>query len=197
MAFVRTHYNNIATAAFLSLLLLLSIFGSGCSDEFKNRKALEKMLGQEIRFPDSLKIINRDQVEDSSLLSLDNKIKLVFYISPDECSTCRISSIYTVDTLFKIIPPTMFVPVVIVSPDEETRDETIKKLYDGWFDFPIYDDILSEFTDINKFIPKSSSFHAFLLDRNDRIALVGDPTRNRQILELYIKSLPNLAEAQD
>lgn len=197
MAFVRTHYN-IATAAFLSLLLLLlSIFCSGCSDEFKNRKALEKMLGQEIRFPDSLRLINQDQVEDSSLLSLDNKIKLVFYISPDECSTCRISSIYTVDTLFKIIPPTMFVPVVIVSPDGKTRDETIKKLYNGWFDFPIYDDILSEFTEINKFIPKSSSFHAFLLDRNDRIALVGDPTRNLQILELYIKSLPNLAEAQN
>lgn len=108
MAFVRTHYN-IATAAFLSLLLLLlSIFCSGCSDEFKNRKALEKMLGQEIRFPDSLRLINQD-----------------------------------------------------------------------------------------KFIPKSSSFHAFLLDRNDRIALVGDPTRNLQILELYIKSLPDLAEAKD
>ncbi len=70
-------------------------------------------------------------------------------IGQEECSACRVSDIHFADTLFKILPAKELIPLVIVNPDDDGREETLQKLHDGWFEFPIYDDSNSAFMELN------------------------------------------------
>lgn len=185
------------TATALALLLSVIITATcSCSHHYKNRKITERLNAREIILPDSMNVINADQIENPELLSTDGKMKILFYIGPDECSACRVSDIHFADTLFNILPTTELVPLVIVNPDDNGRKGTLQKLHDSWFEFPIYEDVCSEFMKLNPAIPKDSRFHSFMLDGEDKVILVGNPARSPQILNLYKEVLSGFAEKQ-
>lgn len=179
------------------MCLLLSIIiavSCGCSRQARDKRIVERLIGREIILPESLNVINADQIKNTELLSSEGKIKVLFYIGQEECSACRVSDIHFADTLFKILPPKELIPLVIVNPDDDGREETLQKLHDGWFEFPIYDDSNSAFMELNPTVPKDSRFHSFLLDEYDKVILVGNPARSPQILDLYMEMLSGLYE---
>ena len=188
-------HSNFPTAAAMCLLLSIIIAVScGCSRQARDKRIVERLIGREIILPESLNVINADQIKNTELLSSEGKIKVLFYIGQEECSACRVSDIHFADTLFKILPPKELIPLVIVNPDDDGREETLQKLHDGWFEFPIYDDSNSAFMELNPTVPKDSRFHSFLLDEYDKVILVGNPARSPQILDLYMEMLSGLYE---
>lgn len=143
-----------------------------------------------LSFPLSLNIINADQIEDREMLSFRDKRKLVMYITGEGCSTCRVSKFYIADTLFKLKPSTELVSMVVVSPKAEKRDSIIQAIKNSWFEFPVYEDPAGEFMNGNPAIPSEDGrFHTFLVDESNHITLIGDPTLDPRVLELYIKTL--------
>ena len=58
----------------------------------------------------------------------------------------------------------------------------------GNFDWPVCLDQKNELDHLNQF-PEDEQFHAFLLDRNFRVLVVGDPMRNLEIRNLYLKHI--------
>ena len=48
-------------------------------------------------------------------------------------------------------------------------------------------DTLKEFERLNPHLPKNRALHTFLLDENNRVILVGNPSRNEKIKEMFYK----------
>lgn len=165
------------------------LFSGGCSSRRYVKDMMTAMIGYRIEFPDALTSVNADQMEDEALLSYDGKAKLVMFISPEECSTCRISKMYLADTLFRIKSYDDLVPVVIIRPDEARRDSIIEAIRFNWFEFPVYEDKEGEFLKSNSVIPEDERFHTFLVGKDDRILLVGNPMLDERIMNLYIETL--------
>lgn len=137
--------------------------------------------------------MNGNQNEDKELLLLDNKMKFVMYIPSETCSTCHISKLYLADTLFNIIPSSSLVPVIIIQPAIEQRDSIMLAIRNNWFEFPIFEDKTRPFMIENSNIPNDNLFYSFLLDKENQIIMIGDPTRNSKVMDLYIKILSEYA----
>lgn len=170
--------------------VLVSILSSSCKRQAAVRETVKAMTDCTLSFPLSLNIINADQIEDRDQLSYGGKMKLVMYVPPEACSTCRISKFYITDTLFRLTPPAELVPMVIVQPSKEKRDSIVQAIRNAWFEFPVYEDPDGEFMNVNPAIPSGDGrFHTFLVDESNHITLIGDPTMDPRVLELYIKAL--------
>ena len=57
------------------------------------------------------------------------------------------------------------------------------------FDYPILLDTLGEFEKLNPHLPKNRALHTFLLDENNNVILVGNPSQNRKIKEMFYKTV--------
>ena len=169
-----------------SVVVLLS---GWCSSRRFVEDTMTAMIGYRIEFPDSLSTVNADQIEDSALLSYKGKAKLVMSVSSDECTTCTISKMYLADTLFRIKSYDDFVPMVIIRPEESQRDSILEAIRFNWFEFPVYEDREGRFMKINPVIPEDGRFHTFLVGRDDRILLVGNPMLDERIMKLYMETL--------
>lgn len=115
------------------------------------------------------------------------------YIPSETCSTCHISKLYLADTLFNIIPSSSLVPVIIIQPAIEQRDSIMLAIRNNWFEFPIFEDKTRQFMIENSNIPNDNLFYSFLLDKENQIIMIGDPTRNSKVMDLYIKILSEYA----
>jgi hypothetical protein len=56
------------------------------------------------------------------------------------------------------------------------------------FDYPVWIDTEDSFNGTNK-LPDNSIFHSFLIDRQNKVAAVGNPFENPKIKELYLNML--------
>lgn len=171
------------------------LFSSGCSSRRYVKDMMTAMIGYRVEFPDALISVNADQMEDDALLSYDGKAKLVMFISPEECTTCRISKMYLADTLFRIRSYADLVPMVIISPEGTQRDSIIEAIRFNRFEFPVYEDREGEFLRMNPVIPEDGRFHTFLVGRDGRILLVGSPMQDEKIMNLYIKTLSSKTDS--
>lgn len=80
--------------------------------------------------------------------------------------------------------------VMYVPPSKEKRDSIVQAIRNAWFEFPVYEDPAGEFMHVNPAIPSGDGrFHTFLVDESNHITLIGDPTLDPRVLELYIKTL--------
>jgi hypothetical protein len=52
------------------------------------------------------------------------------------------------------------------------------------FDYPVFIDKTNQINDLNKF-PDNQSYQCFLLDKDNKVVMVGNPTLNPRIWELY------------
>ena len=59
-------------------------------------------------------------------------------------------------------------------------------------DFPVVIDKYNDFRSINHSIPADSRYHTFLLDRNNRVVLVGNPLASDAMWSLFRKTLDNM-----
>lgn len=75
----------------LSIVAVAVLLSGGCSSRRHVKDMMTVLIGHQVEFPDAMEAVNADQIDDSVLLSYDGKAKLVMFISPEECTTCRIS----------------------------------------------------------------------------------------------------------
>ena len=79
------------------------------------------------------------------------------------------------------------------------NSKTIKELYkitkkDG-FNYPVIADIDDDFNRINQF-PTNDKFHVFLLDKENKVSVIGNPVYNPSVKDLYLKMITNKDEEQ-
>jgi hypothetical protein len=88
-----------------------------------------------------------------------------------------------------------FLPLFVFSPNHGVTNESVENVLLFYkFDYPVFIDETGSFSSTNPQIPANSRFHTFLLDKNGKVILAGDPVRSTQLWELYKKAITQLIE---
>jgi hypothetical protein len=175
----------------VKILILIVLSLSICSCEaYINRKKAEKIakewIGKTIVFPPDIPCIS--VMQDTMLhLRMDNKpYKLLLYVNAKGCESCRIQ-------------PNMWVPLIkeadstlsnvlsfefyFHSKDERNLLQILKR---EKFDQFIYIDKNDELNKLNNF-SININYQCFLLDKNNKVILIGNPFNNPHIWRLCKK----------
>lgn len=169
------------------LFILSCIFFMSCrNNPFSKEKErisdiVSKMQGKFISFP--LEMLNN--VIMDSLLS--KEFKLVAYIDSAKCMECNLALdewSVKIREMRKVNEEVSFLFII-----NSNNYSVIKSLLNKHrFDYPVFIDTTNSFYNLNS-LNKDSKFQFFLLDRDNKIILVGNPIRNNSIWMLYKKEL--------
>ena len=116
------------------------------------------------------------------------------YYSDIECSSCTINNLIEYHDIYKKIGGgTLFSPIIIFGLNNQYYSIT-SNLQSHGIDFPVIIDKYNDFRSINPSIPDDSRYHTFLLDRNNRVVLVGNPPSSDAMWSLFRKTLDNMLD---
>jgi len=164
------------------VVLIVSFVCLSCQN--KQTKEIEtiitEMQGKVIKFPKSLK----STTTENNLL-LNDKYKMVVYFDTTGCNECKmrfrdwIDIIeYTHDSL-----PNLSL-IFIVSPKKGDSKEVVFLINKYKVKYPFFIDSLNQFEVLNK-LPKEHRFHTFLINRQNKIVLIGSPIGNDKMWNLH------------
>ena len=114
-------------------------------------------------------------------------LKYVIYKDSLDCTSCAISKMHFWNDFIKYAEPynrrLKFYFIYSPLKKDYKRVEFLLKNID--FDYPILLDTLDEFAKLNPHLPKNRALHAFLLDEDNNVILVGDPLYNKRIEKMF------------
>ena len=114
--------------------------------------------------------------------------KVLVYVDSTGCTSCRLQLhewkkfIAEVDSATGGRVPFLF----FLSPKSVKEARYITRRDD--FTYPICVDMQNRLDSLNRF-PEQDMFHTFLLDGDNRVAVIGNPIHNRAVRDLYMKTL--------
>ena len=159
-----------------------------CSTNSPERD-IRRVYGEQIVMPSTLRYVSGALLEygysDDALATL-----LIWYDST-QCSGCKLSGINSLEHFVKFCKDTVTqVNVDIVfSPPFDVQEAFEDAVTNVKLNYPIYIDFIGAFAKQNRKLPKTEQLHTFLLDANGRVVLVGDPTHNPKMWNLYKKNI--------
>lgn len=181
----------------LSAIITISLISCNQTDEQVDKieeitKKIEELKGKTIIFPDSVLHMYQDSLyhKDSLAFYKGKNIKIVTKIFGD-CDVC-------VESLKKWEEEIM--PHIDTSKVAFLFYIYIERLYSfqvGLYnrvtlDYPLIIDTADYYLRANKLEEYDQRFTTFLLDKDNKIVLVGIPTGNKKLTELYIKNINEL-----
>jgi hypothetical protein len=134
---------------------------------------------------------------DSVVVNPNNGMARLFvYVDSVACSSCRLKIMheYTKFVYYHKETGGSFVPLFVFSPPRDKIEEMIQTLKETRFDYPVFIDENQAFPAANPHIPTDNRFHTFLIDKNGKVVLVGDPVNNPALWELYKTTISTLIE---
>lgn len=115
-------------------------------------------------------------------------VKLIVYVDSLSCSTCFLNNMMTYYGINDSLVKHGGHLIIILHPKRAKVDEIREKVIMDKYPFYCTVDSENEFLTTNN-IPENRLLHAFMLDNKNKIILVGDPSRNSKIKELFIEQL--------
>lgn len=157
------------------------------SEEKRISRLVQEWEGKEIFFPEgcSFSDINGNPCEAPSL---DAPFKIIYYVDSLGCMSCKLkleewkAFIQEVDS----ISEGKVSPFFYFHPKRTDLKELGFIIKSRDFSYPFCVDTLDLFNTKNQF-PENDSFHAFLLDESNRVAVIGNPVLNPDIKDLYLQ----------
>lgn len=168
------------------IVLVSSLVFLSCSEGNSIKRQISKMCEREI-------LINTDDMvachvlDSLSTNEKDSKLKMVLWADSTECSQCYIRNLDLWKGYANIereIPKGIVFYFIF-----ETAPEKMGKLFSliqtTQLNHTIYVDTAQVFRRNNPNIPTDVLYHTFLLDSNNKVILVGNPTKNKSIRYLF------------
>lgn len=174
------------------VLFTLVLILAGCKNQKKQMaKELAGFVGSEILIPNNMRVLleGRDTLMEDDLLKAE--MKIVVYNDTTGCSSCKISHLNEWNEMLDFTRKFdgKVSVVYVFSPSPNNVREVIIALKTYGFTYPVFLDETNAFKVQNACIPAGATYHTFLLDRENRVVLVGDPTWNENLSELYRKTI--------
>lgn len=173
--------------------LMLFLLLVSCSQN-RTTKDLQQLFGKQVVLPENgrWRVLNRD-----TTVVPDREIpKIMVYYNSQGCTSCRLKELMMWSSLIVEIQS---MPVsdtskveflFILASGEEIRSLTMTlQQYD--FKTPVLLDTQKSF-EMQNLLPEKEIFHYFLLDRDNKIQLVGSPINNPKMWALYKKRIVEL-----
>jgi hypothetical protein len=160
--------------------LAVWLFSCNFSQEGTSKKIVRQWLGKEIILPQEIeyKIMGRDTM----CPELWNKpYKILTYADSVGCTGCQLGIPQWQQIINTCKIDSIDVGFLFVIQSPNYADLGYELLY---FDYPIIYDKHKNFDKFNHFPPLP--YRTFLLDKDNKVILVGSPINNPRLLEMYI-----------
>ncbi|MFW5700282.1 MAG: hypothetical protein ACOCWM_01220 [Cyclobacteriaceae bacterium] len=175
---------------FPAILLVVFVFSStGCKKQSRKAEAksiVKEWIGKEIKFPDDFQC-NLSGKDTSYMLCadlLESEFKILSYVDSTGCTDCKLQLIewdYLINEL-NYVQGDKLSFLFFLHPKDITELQLL--IQRNNFQHPVFIDTKNEINLMNKFA-KQSKYHCFLLDKNNKILVIGNPVQSIEILELY------------
>lgn len=155
---------------------------------------IKKFVGSEIQYPSELMLV---EGRDPFYKICDEPYgSLIIWYDSNECSPCRLSNISDLKKLFNLCRDSLQgIDVrVVFTPSFEKKDMFMEFVQDSERDFPVFVDENDVFGKVNKTIPQEPKYHTFLIDKNNKVLLTGNPLMGPAIWNLYRTTMFSLSE---
>jgi len=168
---------------------MIVIFFVSCKDNKKRdevAKIVGEWMGKKILFPEGVPcyVAGKETFPELCDELLRKEFKILMYVDSAGCSDCRLNLvewkqlIEETDNLFH-----GKVGFLFFFQSKSVREMTY--LFIGkWFSYPVFMDLDGTINRINRF-PKQMEYQCFLLDKDNKVLMMGNPVLNANILELY------------
>lgn len=143
----------------------------------------------QIHFPELSNVARNNRLNQQK----NGLIKFVIHYDSSECSYCRVAHLCENSKIFKIKNDVkQFIPIILFSPAKDQCKHLQMSVKNHEFQEYIYIDSLNTFLKINPQIQKNHKYNSFLLDKNNRIVLVGNPLTSNAMWALFKSTLDNM-----
>ena len=168
------------------MLIVISLLFYACNENEKKSKAreiLKEWVGKQIRFPNDIqaKVINCDS---TGFNPHDAEYKVLLYTDSAGCTGCRLQLhhwIYLRNDAQKAFGNKLGFLFYLQPKSVNELDDI---LMNSAFEYPVFYDLNGELNKMNTF-PEEHSYQCFLLDKNNKVLMVGNPVDNPAIWDLY------------
>ena len=175
----------------LYILLLLSLL-TACKENNKEKFAqlVQEWQGKEIVFPERM-VFTRFVTEQVEYQIPETAYKILIYVDSTGCTSCKLQLpkwkelIAHTDSIINNSIPFIF---VFQSKDDKELRYILKR---DNFDRPVCIDRNSQLDKLNKF-PQDITFQTFLLDRDNKVKVIGNPIHNLAVKDLYLKQITGM-----
>ena len=175
----------------LYILLLLSLL-TACKENNKEKFAqlVQEWQGKEIVFPERM-VFTRFVTEQVEYQIPETAYKILIYVDSTGCTSCKLQLpkwkelIAHTDSITNNSIPFIF---VFQSKDDKELRYILKR---DNFDRPVCIDRNTQLDKLNKF-PQDITFQTFLLDRDNKVKVIGNPIHNLAVKDLYLKQITGM-----
>jgi len=173
---------------FAIIVALIVIYFSSCKKNKQKEdatKIVKEWTGKEIKFPKGLTCTSMGKDTTCVDLYSDN-YKILLYVDSLGCTSCRLKLpewkkiINESDSVFSNRPDFIF----FFQPKQKDERELQQILRSNGFRHPAFIDKENEIDKLNKFASKPE-YQCFLLDKDNKVVIVGDPSLNKGIWDLF------------
>ena len=171
------------------IILLLTIFLSACQDKQKEIITLlvKEWQGKQILYPENM-VFTRFASDTTNFVIPTSDYKVLVFVDSIGCTSCKLQLSrwkefirYTDSISQKNIPFLFFFQF-----DDQWEIHSL--LIRENFDKPICLDRSDSLNQLNHF-PKDIRFQVFLLDKNNKVVVIGNPVHNPNVKELYLEEI--------
>lgn len=175
-----------ANFCFYCVIALLILCSCQRNPKEKIQEELHKWKEKEIYFPNEMVFtkFGKDTVE----YEYQKRHKILVYIDSKGCTPCKLklSSWETLKKEWGYVSQNKIAFIFYFADKNPKEIETILRAEN--FDFPVVVDEKNQLNQLNKF-STNENFHYFLLDKQNRIKIIGNPIYNTKIKELYFSEI--------
>jgi len=173
----------------LVLVGIVAFCSSSCkTNERREQSAMivDEWTGKEIKFPENIPcyVSGLETFPEKCDEYFHKEFKILFYVDSTGCSSCRLKLFewkQLVEEVDSLYPGK--VGFLLYFQPKEIKDIDFLFLRDR-FDYPVFMDTGNEINCLNRF-PRQQLFQSFLLDGDNKVLCIGNPTLNPKIWDLY------------
>lgn len=175
----------------LIILVLLPIFFSCKNEQKEKEKHIAQLVnewqGKQIVFPENL-IFTRYLTDTTDYRIPQSEYKVLVYVDSIGCTSCKLQLHKWKELIEYTDSVTQEkIPFLFFFHSKDYKEIRYLLKCDG-FDRPVCIDMDDRLNKLNKF-PADMTFQTFLLDKNNKVAVLGNPVHNTAIKDLYLKQI--------
>ncbi|GHV28183.1 hypothetical protein FACS1894176_10620 [Bacteroidia bacterium] len=174
----------------VSTLLLFFLAIGFCACKNKGQSEAEKMVqewvGKTIQFPEDYQChwgINDTTATICNEL-FSKEYKVLLYVDSMGCTECRLKLLNWKQLIEESATSFNDKLNFLFFFQPKSKKEISLLLNRDKFDYPVFIDMNGSLNRLNQF-PATTAYQCFLLDKNNKVVLIGNPTTNPKIWELY------------
>lgn len=169
-------------------LVLFSSCKEGKKEQFA--RLVQEWQGKEIVFPQDM-AFTRFVTEPVDYRIPDAKYKVLVYVDSVGCTSCKLQLPKWQKLIAHVDSATNGnIPFIFVFQSKDDRELRYILKRDN-FDRPICIGRNNRFDELNQF-PQDITFQTFLLDKDNKVKVIGNPVHNLAVRDLYLKQITGM-----